>query len=88
MGEAKGDQSADIQFNIYLKQYNRVLEMIHNKEKERLSRRAMTTERQEGLLQSIYEYTVVEDFREVLPVAILKDKISKNNVEIMIKALS
>jgi hypothetical protein len=40
----------------------------------------MTTERQEGLLQSIYEYTVVEDFREVLPVAILKDKISKNNV--------
>jgi hypothetical protein len=48
----------------------------------------MTTERHEELLQSIYEYTVVEDFREVLPVAILKDKISKNNVEIMIKALS
>lgn len=39
-------------------------------------------------MQSIYEYTVVEDFREILPVAVLKDKISKNNVEIMIKALS
>lgn len=62
--------------------------MIHSKEKERLSRRALTTERHEELLQGIYEYTVVEDFREVLPVAILKDKISKNNVEIMIKALS
>jgi hypothetical protein len=44
-GESKGDKSADIQFNIYLKQYNRVLEMIYNKEKERLSRRSQTTER-------------------------------------------
>ena len=31
---------------------------------------------------------MVEDFREILPVAILKDKISKTNIEIMIDSLS
>ena len=45
-------------------------------------------EKREELLQNIYEYTVVEDFREVLLVAVLKDKISKNNIEIMINKLN
>ena len=31
---------------------------------------------------------MVEDFREVLLVAVLKDKISKNNIEIMISKLN
>ena len=82
------DKSSEIQFNIYLKQFNRVLEMIYNLEKSQIRSEDDRAEQREEVLQNIYEYTVVEDFREILPVAILKDKISKNNIEIMIESLT
>ena len=82
------DKSSEIQFNIYLKQFNRVLEMIYNLEKNKIRSEEEKAQKREEFLQNIYEYTVVEDFREILPVATLKDKISKNNIEIMIESLS
>jgi len=39
-------------------------------------------------LQQIYEYTVNEDYRERLMVLFTKEKISKNNVDMMISAFS
>ena len=88
MGGESGDKSSEIQFNIYLKQYNRVLEMIHKREVQQIDSEASKAEQQEEVLQNIYEYTVVEDFREILPIAVLKDKISKTNLDIMIDKLS
>lgn len=37
-GDDHNDKSSEIQFNIYLKQFNRVLEMINTLEKEKVSR--------------------------------------------------
>ena len=43
-------------------------------------------EQEEKQLENVYIYTVEQDFREVLKIAFLKDKISKANFEIMIDA--
>ena len=43
-------------------------------------------EEEEKQLENVYIYTVEQDFREVLKIAFLKDKISKTNFEIMMDA--
>lgn len=53
------DKSSEIQFNIYLKQFNRVLERIYNLEKNKIKSEDEKAEQREEVLQNIYEYTVV-----------------------------
>lgn len=41
------------------------------------------TEKEEALLENVYRFTVIEDYRDLIECAFLKDKISKQTFEIM-----
>lgn len=40
-------------------------------------------EKQEAVLENVYRYTVIDDYRDVIECAFFKDKISKETFEIM-----
>lgn len=72
------------QLSIYMKQYNRLSEQIYQQEMDLEERERRMAEKEEDKLEQIFSFTVYNDFRGVLNITVLKEKISKNNIDMMV----